>query len=332
MNPIVSIIVSTFNSEAFIRGRLEDLVRQTIFNNSEIIIVNSGSLQKEELVIDEFRHRHKNIYYIKTQQRETIYKAWNRGIALAKGKYITNGNTDDRLRYDALQVMSNYLDENPGIAMVYGDQYVSNVPNTTFERCINNTRNRSKPFSRMRLFCEYVLGSQPMWKSTLHSGDNIWFDEKYEVAGDYDFVLRVVEKYKIYYIPKVLGVYYKPDDKSNKEFQDSSRTMIESTKIQKKYVMRYLDSLSSSEYKILRARAKTWILLPKIIYTIMHRSIAHLDEQKQILNKSFWCWFGSLLEEHSGNIIEAIRLCSINRNHETVDRIKMQYEDLLSLQ
>ena len=40
---LVSAIVSTYNSEKFIRGCLEDLENQTIADKLEIIVVNSGS-------------------------------------------------------------------------------------------------------------------------------------------------------------------------------------------------------------------------------------------------------------------------------------------------
>ncbi|WP_407931600.1 glycosyltransferase, partial [Ignavibacterium album] len=44
---LVSVIVSTYNSERFIRGKIEDLLNQSIFDKIEIIIINSGSLENE---------------------------------------------------------------------------------------------------------------------------------------------------------------------------------------------------------------------------------------------------------------------------------------------
>lgn len=51
--PIVSVIVSTYNSERFIRQRLENLIGQTIFYKTEIVVVNSGSRENEERIVHE---------------------------------------------------------------------------------------------------------------------------------------------------------------------------------------------------------------------------------------------------------------------------------------
>ena len=119
---LISALVSTYNSERFIRGCLEDLEAQTVANKLEIIVVNSGSEQNEESIVKEFQKKYSNIKYVKTELRETIYTAWNRAIKIARGKYLTNANTDDRHRKDALEILANELDNNPDIALVYGDQ------------------------------------------------------------------------------------------------------------------------------------------------------------------------------------------------------------------
>ena len=110
------------------RGRLENLIGQTIFHKMEIVVVNSGSRENEERIVHEYVAAYPNILYTSTIQRETIYRAWNRGIAISRGKYITNANTDDILRNDALEVLASALDANPGVAMVYADQYNRHSP------------------------------------------------------------------------------------------------------------------------------------------------------------------------------------------------------------
>lgn len=114
----VSVIVSTYKSAEFIWGCLEDLVTQTLYEKGEleIIIIDSASPENEGEIIQEFQENYPNIIYQRTRERETLYCAWNRAIKLARGSYLTNGNTDDRRCFNALEIMANYLDNNREIS------------------------------------------------------------------------------------------------------------------------------------------------------------------------------------------------------------------------
>jgi len=214
---LVSAIVSTYNSERFIRGCLEDLENQTIAGKLEIIIVDSGSQQNEEAIVRRFQQKHDNIVYIKTEQREGVYAAWNRAIRAARGEFITNANTDDRHRKDAFEIMAQALRTNPDIALVYGDQIRTDTPNDTFESHHGTEMLQRPEYSRQRLLFGCCVGSQPMWRRMLHDEFG-WFDETLTCAADWDFWLRVAAKYDFKHIPERLGLYY-----HNKEGVEHSR-------------------------------------------------------------------------------------------------------------
>jgi FkbM family methyltransferase len=204
----VSAIVSTYNSERFMRGCIEDLVNQTLYKKGEleIVVVNSGSKQNEEAIVKEFQEKYPNIQYIKTKKRETLYKAWNRGIKVAKGEYITNANTDDRHRYDALERMAEILDELNNVGLVYANSLVTTTPNETF--ALNSaTRYFDQPdFSIRQSLIYFPFGPQPMWRRLIH--DRIgFFNHDYSIAGDYDFFIRVGWKFGAYHISENLGLY-----------------------------------------------------------------------------------------------------------------------------
>lgn len=204
---LVSAIVSTYNSERFLRGCLEDLENQTIADRLEIIVVNSGSQQDEESIVKEFQQKYDNTVYIKTEQREGIYAAWNRAVKAARGQFITNVNTDDRHREDALEIMANTLQSNPAVALVYGDQIVTDTANGTFANHYALKVMKQPEYSRERLLFGNCVGSQPMWRGSLHN-ELGYFDETLTCAGDWDFWLRISNKYPFKHIPEFLGLYY----------------------------------------------------------------------------------------------------------------------------
>jgi FkbM family methyltransferase len=204
---LVSAIVSTYNSEKFIRGCLEDLENQTIADKLEIIVVNSGSEQNEELVVKEFQKRYSNIVYVKTDEREGLYSAWNRAVNIASGQFLTSANTDDRHRKDAFEVMADTLLKNTDVALVYGDQIVTDTPNPTFENHRVIELAKRPEFSKERLLFGCCVGSQPMWRKSLH--DELGgFDETLTCAADWDFWLKVAGRYSFKHIPEFLGLYF----------------------------------------------------------------------------------------------------------------------------
>jgi glycosyltransferase involved in cell wall biosynthesis len=204
--PIVSAIVSTYNSERFMRGLLEDLENQTIVDELEIIIIDSASPQGERRIVEEFQDRFTNIRYVRTEQRETLYRAWNRGVQLARGKYVTTANTDDRHRADAFEVLVQTLEQNKQAVLAYADVFVTFDENTLFEDCRSALLLKWPDFDVRRLFRTPYIGSQPLWLRELHSRYG-FFDEAFRVAADYDFWLRVAIRESFVHVSVPLGLY-----------------------------------------------------------------------------------------------------------------------------
>lgn len=163
--PLVTAIVSTYSAERFIRGCMDDLVAQTIFDQLEIIVIDSGSPENEHVIVNEYVHQYpKQVRLIRTE-REPLYAAWNRAIRLAHDKYLTNANTDDRHRPDAFELLANILDTKPNVGLVYADQWMSETENETFDECeARNAKRRCWPdFTHRGMMIGCIPGSQPMW-------------------------------------------------------------------------------------------------------------------------------------------------------------------------
>lgn len=209
---LVSAIVSTYNSERYLGGCLEDLEAQTISDQLEIIVVNSGSEQNEESIVKAFQEKYANIKYIKTERRESVYAAWNRGIRASSGKYITNANTDDRHRNDAFEVMLTILETLPEVALVYADLKITETANETFDRCTPVGNFTWLNWSRKDLLNQdCFIGPQPMWRRAVHE-EYGFFDESLVVAGDYEFWLRISQTNAFLHIPVCLGLYLRSLD------------------------------------------------------------------------------------------------------------------------
>lgn len=186
----VSAIVSLYNAEPHVRGRLDDLLHQTLYEQGdlEIVVINSGSTDGTRYIIREYLNK---ITYIESLH-EGIYTAWNRGIQIAKGQYITNANADDRFtKPDALEIMAAALDNKPDVGLVYCDAMVVDERNWISDKPPYHGKIVWPEFDPQLLVTAYYGGPSPMWRRELHAKYGM-FDDSYQLAADYEFALRLV--------------------------------------------------------------------------------------------------------------------------------------------
>ncbi|MDR4494361.1 MAG: glycosyltransferase [Nitrospirales bacterium] len=207
VQPRVSVIVAAYNAERFMRGALEDLEAQTIVEEIEIIIVETGSQTEEYKIITEFQARYSNIIYVRTSKRMNPAAACNLGIRMARGQYITLGPTDDRRRIDALEVLAAELDRHQDTALVYGDVFVTNFENQRFATHIRCGYHIRPDYSPEIMLSGCHMGPQAMWRKSLHEEVG-YFDETLESATDYEFWCRVAERHPMKHLSLFLGLYY----------------------------------------------------------------------------------------------------------------------------
>jgi GT2 family glycosyltransferase/SAM-dependent methyltransferase/thioredoxin-like negative regulator of GroEL len=203
---LLSAIVSTYNAEKDLPACLENLENQTISDKMEIIVINSGSEQNEEQIVRDFQKHFSNIKYIYTEERETVYQAWNRGVKAASGKYLSNANTDDRRFPDACEKLVTFLEENEDFALAYGNFQVTNTENFTLESAEITNEMDYPEFEKKSLLISCYPGPMPVWRASVHEEFG-FFNENYKSAGDREFWARVAQKYPLKNIHETVGIY-----------------------------------------------------------------------------------------------------------------------------
>lgn len=204
---VVSVVVSTYQSEKLIRACLTNLTRQTIFDRCEVIVVDSGSPENERAIVEEFQAKHPNIRYLRTH-RETLYAAWNRGLELARGKFWVNANTDDALRDDALEILVAAMEKHQDCALAYGDTAWTSVPNDTFPSKNILQTVKYGPYAPADTLFYCVTGCLQFWRSeTLRQLGG--FDATLKFAGDYEATLKLMRAgLNAVHVPEVLSLFF----------------------------------------------------------------------------------------------------------------------------
>lgn len=188
--PRVSIIIAVYNGAKTLQHCIDSIVSQT-YKNIELIIIDGGS---SDDTVDMIKTNEEYIAYWESKPDRGIYHAWNKGLAKATGEWIAFIGCDDELAYDAaLSDMLELADE--------GINFISGRMKILFE---SGEVEKGEPWEldRMRKW-QCIAHPCSLHHTSLFKQFGL-FDEKYKIAGDYEFLLRVSEAVHARFVDKVL--------------------------------------------------------------------------------------------------------------------------------
>jgi hypothetical protein len=231
----VSALVSVYKAQEFIDGCLLDLVQQSLFlrGELEIVVIDSNSPQDERRIIERYQERFPNIVYHRTPEREPLYQAWNRGIELARGEYVTNANCDDRHHPGGIEVLSEVLDTHPAIDLAYADVFESRLENERFVDNQGIARYSYPDYFAPQSLLFYQFGCQPVWRKRIHSKMGL-FSADLRAAGDWEFSIRfALAGLQALHVPQVLGSFL---TRTNSISQQDTTSFNEQAQVKKRFL------------------------------------------------------------------------------------------------
>ncbi|GAB1354787.1 hypothetical protein MASR1M12_35260 [Erysipelotrichia bacterium] len=121
--PEISVVMSVYNSEAWLREAVASILAQT-FTDFEFIIINDGSTDGSLDIIESFRDSR---IVLVNQENAGLAAALNRGVQLAKASLIARMDADDVSLPERLRIQVDFMRQNPeiiavGSAAVYMDE------------------------------------------------------------------------------------------------------------------------------------------------------------------------------------------------------------------
>jgi glycosyltransferase len=194
----VSIITSVYNNEKTIEDAIQSVLSQT-YPNIEYIVVDGASKDNTVAVIKKYEDK---ITAFVSEKDKGIYDGLNKGISLATGDIIAFLHSDDI--YADENIISEVVEhfEKTNTNSIYGDLvYVDKDDTSKIFRYW-----KSGKYSLQKL-CNGWMPPHPTFFVKKEFYDKYGkFDLAFGISADYDFMLRMLGKYKITtsYLPKVL--------------------------------------------------------------------------------------------------------------------------------
>jgi len=120
--PRVSVIIPSYNAEAFLSDAVKSVLHQT-WRELELIIVNDGSTDSTRSMAEQFSGDDRRVKIV-DKRNGGPSSARNAGIAAASGDAICFLDADDVFLPDKLQKQVSFLEQFPGCDLVFSDYYV----------------------------------------------------------------------------------------------------------------------------------------------------------------------------------------------------------------
>lgn len=259
--PRVSVIASLYRGGRYIERFLDMITSQTVGTDAELIIVDAQSPEGERAVIERYQSSHPNIVYRRTDRRVGIYEAWNIGVELARGEYLTNANMDDIRSADSLQLQAEVLDRYPWVDVVYQDFFYTLDDTLDFETIARFGFRSDLPIVTPANLMQYNSPhNAPMWRKQLHQEVGL-FDQFLRSAGDYEFWMRCAARGKVFfklnephvaYFQNPIGMSTQPDGPGYEEGMRSLR----------KHAGSLVSPLMFADDETFRAQLESWCGVP----------------------------------------------------------------------
>jgi glycosyltransferase involved in cell wall biosynthesis len=120
MNPLVSIIIPTRNRKEYFEKAVKSVLAQS-YENIEIIAIDDGSTDGTPDVFSKFANDNFRFIFQRNETNLGFVESLNKGMKLAKGKYISRIDDDDIwLDKKKLKKQVDYLESNPECALCGG--------------------------------------------------------------------------------------------------------------------------------------------------------------------------------------------------------------------
>lgn len=204
----ISVIIPTYGMPQFLDKAIRSIQNQT-YTDWELIIVDDNNPSTEarnatESLVMEYVKKDKRINYIKHLQNRNGAAARNTGIAQAKGEYIAFLDSDDEYLPERLEKCCRLLDQcDDSVAGVYtGCEFRKHGQTYNVVRNVQSGNFLVETLACTFMFC---TGSNIFVRKSVIDEIN-GFDESFLRHQDYEFLVRIFEKYELRAIQEVLVI------------------------------------------------------------------------------------------------------------------------------
>ncbi|MGQ1787824.1 glycosyltransferase [Saccharicrinis sp. GN24d3] len=181
----VSVVMSLYNEPIeWIRESIESIIVQTFVDYEFIIINDKPDRNENSILLNEYVLKDNRIVIIENDSNIGLTKSLNKGLRIAKGKYIARIDADDMAMPNRFEKQYSFLEDNK-------DHILCGSFATMIDEHGNLKGKLIYPSDDKSIRIGLVLKNQLNHPTLFYrNSDKLRYDEEIKYAQDYDFVIK----------------------------------------------------------------------------------------------------------------------------------------------
>ncbi len=201
MKPLVTVVVPTYQGEAFVRATLDSVLAQT-FTDYELVVSDDGSTDGTLAIVESYGDRLRVV----KQANRGVAAARNVAATTARGEFLAFLDHDDLWEPEMLATLVPMLLEDESLGLVYSDAHVIDKNGV-----VRGRRGRFLQYHEGEVFDDLLHGNFIPVETTLMRTalyrDLGGCDERLRYLEDYELCLRVARRARVGFHPGPLARY-----------------------------------------------------------------------------------------------------------------------------
>jgi len=178
----ISIIIATYNSGKTLKRCLDSIIYQ-LEEHDEVLIIDGGSKDNTMEIVESYGNK---ISYSISEKDKGVYDAWNKGVKAAKGQFVVFIGSDDEMLPNTMSLYHSFINKNGNdYDIICGKLYYVNEKGTVLRK-VGEPWNWEKHCKRKLNFAHPGMLHNKRLFTRIG-----YFDLKYKICSDSDFLQRV---------------------------------------------------------------------------------------------------------------------------------------------
>jgi glycosyltransferase involved in cell wall biosynthesis len=273
-NLVISVLMSAYNSELYIKQAIESILSQT-YQDFEFIIINDGSSDETDSIITSYSDP--RIIYINNHQNLGLIASLNKGLKIAKGNYIARMDADDIALPNRFEMQLEVFKKNPDAIVVGSDYFSFSDSKKTYVKSSSDS-----DYNKAVLFFSPCFCHPSVMMKNIFNELNIYYNNDFKHAEDYQLWTQLAFHGSFLNVTEPL-LMYRSHLNQISAINKSTQSEI-SYKIRKAYLNKLGFKVDDNKLEIINLIGNNVFITSKIVLFQIENCLLDLVEQNKTLN------------------------------------------------